>query len=327
MGSFLLDKGRGKSRPTFFKLAPCGGAESVAAEARLLQHKLSHIKVFPPVLSGNRSLLVTQKVGDGDGPPISLAHYLGHDPKKVVAALPGVVEEVARQVAKLGDHSPDQWPVSGLLWPNHDLARLESQWQRWRGPEQVQALGKTFDAIETFKKLAKCSVLLRVGIQTALHGDLNPTNVALDVGNGAAHGYIFDASGMARGLSLRDLAMLEVTSLLHLPAGIIADIIDPCAALYGNGEVLVEEAFPAALAGRPLTTWALIAEIRRLAMKCPDATKRAYAVTVFDLAMIQLGGLAFAVSRNKTRDPEQAAELAARVSHWISLVCPEFVSA
>src|SRR5262245_15701914 len=70
MGSFLLDKGRGKSLPTFFKLAPCGGADSVIAEAKLLQHKLSHVKVFQPVISGNRSLLVTQKVGDGDGAPI-----------------------------------------------------------------------------------------------------------------------------------------------------------------------------------------------------------------------------------------------------------------
>jgi hypothetical protein len=61
-------------------------------------------------------------------------------------------------------------------------------------------------------------------------------------------------------------------------------------------------------------------------MKCAESTKLAYAVTVFDHAMIQLGGLAFAVSRNKIRDPEQAAELAARVANWISLVCPEYLA-
>jgi CheY-like chemotaxis protein len=326
MVSFLLDRGRGKSRPTFFKLAPCGGAESVAAEAKLLQHKLSHIKVFPPVLAGNRSLLVTQKVGDGDGPPISLAEYLGHEPAGVVAAIPGVVAEIAQQVAKLGDNSPDQKAVSSLLWPDHDLTRLESQWQRWRGADRVGALGQTFDAIRVFKKLVKCRVPLRVGIQTALHGDLNPTNVALDVGNSGVRGYIFDASGGKPGLNVRDLAMLEVTSLLHLPSGIIDNIVDACAALYESSEVLVGGAVPASLSGRHLATWTLIAEIRRFAMNCPDLTKLAYAVTVFDHAMIQLGGLAFAVSRNKIRDPEQAVGLAARVSNWITLVCPDLVN-
>lgn len=327
MGSFLLDQGRGRSRPTFFKLAPCGGAESVAAEAKLLQHKLSHIKVFPPVLSGSRSLLATQKVGDGDGPPIALAEFLGHDASKVVPALPGIVEEVAKQVAKLGDCSPDHKAVSNLLWPAHDLARLESQWQRWKGPNRVEALGKTFDAVETFKKLKQCRIPLRVGIQTALHGDLNPTNIALDVGDSRVRGYIFDASGVAAGPNFRDLAMLEATSLLHLPSGIGDNVVDACRLLYEGSDVLVAGGAPASLTGRSLTTWTLIAEIRKWAMKCPDSTKVAYAITVFDQVMVQFGGLAFAVSRNKIRDPEQAVDLAARVSNWINLVCPELVKA
>jgi hypothetical protein len=128
-------------------------------------------------------------------------------------------------------------------------------------------------------------------------------------------------------LNVQDLAMLEVTSLLHLPAGIIDNIVDACAALYESGEVVVGGAAPASLSGRRLTMWTLIAEIRRWAMNCPDLTKLAYAVTVFDHAMIQLGGLAFAVSRNKIRDPEQAVGLAARVSNWINLFCPELVTA
>jgi hypothetical protein len=281
--------------------------------------------VFPPVISGNRSLLVTQKVGDGDSPPISLAEYLGHEPAAVVSALPGVVAEIVQQVAKLGDNSPDQREISSLLWPDHDLARLESQWQRWRGPDRPSALGKSFDAIGVFKKLATCRVRLRVGIQTALHGDLNPTNVALDVGTSGVRGYIFDASGVRSGLNVRDLAMLEVTSLLHLPSGIFDNFVDACATLYDSGEVLVGGVVPASLSGRHLATWTLIAEIRRWAMNCADSTKLAYAVTVFDHAMIQLGGLAFAVSRNKIRDPEQAVELAARVSNWITLVCHDLV--
>ena len=323
IGSFLLDQGRGKSRPTFFKLAPCGGAETVAAEAKVLQHKLSHIKVFPPVISGNRSLLVTQKVGDDDSPPISLAEYLGHDPKLVVAALPSVVQEIASQVSKLGDCSPDHKRVSDLLWPDHDISRLEAQWERWRGPDRVSALGNRFDAIETFKKLKQCQIPLRVGVQSALHGDLNPSNIALDVGSKGVRGYIFDASGVSAGLNLRDLALLEVTSLLHLPSRIIDNIVGACAALYENGDVLVEGTAPSTLTGRHLATWTLIAEIRSRAMSCPEATKLAYAVAAFDHVMIQLGGLAFAVSRNKIRDPEQAVELAARVSNWIHLVCTD----
>ena len=43
MGRFLLDRGVGPSRPTFFKLTPAGGAESVVREAQISEHKLSHI--------------------------------------------------------------------------------------------------------------------------------------------------------------------------------------------------------------------------------------------------------------------------------------------
>lgn len=326
MGSVLLDKGRGKSRPTFFKLAPGGGADRIAAEARLLEHKLSHVKVFPPVISGNRSLLVTQKVGDGDGPPISLSQFLGNEPQTVLAALPSVVEEIAYQVSRLGDRSPDQRDVSSLLWKWHDTARIEAQWERWGGPQLVDALGKSFDAIAALNTLKQCSMLQRLGVQTALHGDLNPSNVALDVGGGVVRPYIFDASGVTAGVNFRDLAMLEVTSLLHLPSGSADDLVGACAALYESEEVLVQDGPPESLSGRQLTTWTLIAEIRRSAMKCQESTKLAYAVTVFDHALIQLGGLAFAVSRNKIRDPEQAVKLAANVSNWIALVCPDLVT-
>lgn len=66
----------------------------------------------------------------------------------------------------------------------------------------------------------------------------------------------------------------------------------------------------------------MISELRRVAASFPDATAVVYALMVFDQALIQLGGLAFAVSRNKIRDPEQAAKLAARAANWIELVCP-----
>jgi hypothetical protein len=129
---------------------------------------------------------------------------------------------------------------------------------------------------------------------------------------------------------VNDLSFSELQTQIiepDLPSGVTDNMVDACGAMYEGGEVLGAGRAPAPLAGRQLTTWTLIAEIRRWAMKCPDSTKVAYAVTVFDHALIQLGGLAFAVSRNKIRDPEQAVGLAARVSNWINLVCPEFVTA
>jgi hypothetical protein len=326
MGSFLLDNGRGKSRPTFFKLAPNVGAEVVAAEAKLLQHKLSHIKVFQPIIAGNRSLLITQKVGEEDGAPVSLAEYLGRESGVVAPFLPAVIREVTGQLARLGDSSPDHRTVEQLLWPHHDLDRLRAQWDKWRGKHIVERLGAAYDAISVFERLRRCGHSLRVGVQTALHGDLNPTNVALDVRTDGVRGYIFDASGVTAGINFRDLAMLEVTSLLHQPVGAAEDLVTASGPLYGDGEVDVRNPPPPGLSERGQNTWALIAEIRRCALACPEASKLVYAVTVFDHALIQFGGLAFAISRNKLRDPDQAAELVARVAHWLELVSPGLCS-
>jgi CheY-like chemotaxis protein len=322
MGAFLLDKGRGKSRPTFFKLAPNAGAESVAAEAKLLQHKLSHIKVFPPVIAGNRSLLITQKVGDDDGPPVALADFLGRKAGEAQPHIAKVVREVATQVRQLGDYSPNQLPVPKLLWPDHNLDTLNAQWERWRGRDFAEQHGPEYDAVAQYKKLLHSRNPLRVGSQSALHGDLSPSNVALDVRTDDVRGYIFDASGVAPGPNFRDLAMLEVTSLLHLPLGLSENLVTSCAKLYETAEILVDPTPPPDLSDRASNTWTLIAEIRRCAMDCPDVSKFVYAITVFDHSLIQLGGLAFAVSHNKIRDPEQAAALAGRIAHWIELISP-----
>jgi len=319
MGAFLLDGGRGRSRPTFFKLAPNAGAQSVAAEAQLLQHKLSHIKVSTPTATGDRSLLITQKVGDDDGPPVSLVDFLGRPISEVKPRLSEVVREVAQQVRRLGDNSPDQLPIRRLLWPNHDPERIAAQWERWRGPDLASRLGLTYDPVAMFAKLRGSEVLLRVGVQSALHGDLNPTNVALDVRSDSVHGYIFDSSGVRAGINFRDLAMLEVTSLLHLPFGTSENLVQACANLY-QVRYLQRALPPAGMLDRAANTWMLVSELRQNASECPNASVLAYAIMVFDHALIQLGGLSFAVSRNKIRYPDQAAEFAARAANWVELV-------
>lgn len=327
MGSFLLGKGMGRSRATFFKLAPNAGADTVVAEARLLQHKLSHIKVFTPVSTGDRSLLITQKVGDGDGPPVSLADYLGRPSSEVGPQLPAIVREVATQLQRLGNSTPDQRPVHDLLWPHHDAERLTAQWSRWGGPQLVEQLGSAYDAVAMFSLLRRRRFLLRVGIQSALHGDLNPTNVALDTSNGHVRGYIFDAAGVSAGVNIRDLAMLEVTSQLHLPVGTEEPVVAGLAPLYGTRGLEVLEPPPEVRSDRVRNNWSMISELRRAASLYPDAPGVVYAILVFDQALIQLGGLAFAVSRNKIRDPEQAAQLAAHAANWIEMICPGFCAA
>jgi hypothetical protein len=177
-----------------------------------------------------------------------------------------------------------------------------------------------------FRLLQRCRVSLRVGVQSALDGDLNPTNVALDVSEGTVRGYIFDASGVSAGVNIRDLAMLEVTSQLHLPVGAASNVVTAMCGLYETADFVPAGSQPTGLSERGQNTRSLIAGLRRAAAAYPDAPEVVYAISVFDHALIQLGGLDFAVSRNKIRDPEHAAELAARAAHWIEMVCPGLCS-
>lgn len=318
MGRFLLDEGRGHSLHTFFKLASCDGARNVFRDAETLNQKLKHIKVVSAHTSGDRSLLVTQSAGSGNGPPLSLDDVLSRPAISIGDQLPRLAKEVATQVAALGDRTPDQRELRLLIWKYHDVDRIANQWQKRGGLQMLQEYRAAVACpVELFKSLAADGATVRYDLQSALHGDLNYSNIAIDEEAGVTHGFIFDASGSQSGVCVRDIAMLEVTVLLHQQAE--AGVLRACAPLYASEsekQVQSNEAND-----REKNTFAFIRGIREVALQYAEL--HIYALMVVDNALLQLGGLEFGSSCNKIVSPQDACLLAALASRWYQSVRQE----
>ena len=317
MGRFLLDEGRGHSLYTFFKLAACDGAGAVFRDAEILNQKLKHIKVLSAHTSGDRSLLVTQSAGSGSGPPLSLDDVLSRPAISAGDQLPRLAKELATQVAALGDRTPDQRELRQLLWKHHDAERIAIQWQKRGGEQVIQEYGAAVASpVELFKSLATDGSTVRYGLQSVLHGDLNYSNIAIEDEGGVAHGYIFDASGSQSGVCVRDIAMLEVTVLLHQQAD--AGVLRACIPLYAAEEKLQIQSLDTT--DREKNTFTFIQGIREVAQLYAES--HIYALMVVDNALLQLGGLDFGSSYNKIVAPQDACLLAALASRWYQSVRP-----
>ena len=301
------------SRLYFFKFAPAAGAGSVIGYAEMMEHKLAHIKVLGELVSGNRSLLITQKVGSSDEDPISLASYLLRPPTETIHSLPAIVSDIADQVRALGSLTEERRALREFLWPNHSRYHLKVEWERNGGFAIVDELGEIADPISLYDELNTEVSLVTFKRQSFRHGDLNITNVAIDLGDGEPSAYIFDASGCTPGPNVRDLATLEVSSLLHHPRTRTESLIASCVALYSTSESHNFNLIDGSDLAR--NTFKLISEIRAKAFEQEDAYL--YSLMVFDNALIQLGGLAFGPSCNKIANPKDAVLLAAYSARWL----------
>jgi CheY-like chemotaxis protein len=310
----LLFGGDVSSRLSFFKFGAADGATTVIGNAQMLQYKLAHIKVIGARVSGNRSLLITEKVGSSDQEPISLADYLLHPARETLDSLPGIVTDIADQVRALGDWTEDRRPLRELLWGNHDTALLEEQWQQNGGAEIIATLGTGADPIALHDELSSDAGEITLKRQSFRHGDLNITNVAIDLGNGEASAYIFDASGCSPGPNVRDLATLEVSALLHHPGTRNESLVESCADLYSPSDPPIAELNTDSDLAR--NTIRLITSLRLKALEQADLF--VYKLMVFDNALIQLGGLAFGPSCNKITNAKDAALLVGLTARWLT---------
>lgn len=320
MGHFVLDQGMGYSRPTFFKLFPAKDAENVLRAARIMEQKLEHIKVLGDKISGGSSLLVTQKVGSLSGEPTRFKDILNSPPASVKDQIPILIRDVAEQVSALGNETPDQKPVKQLLCPYLDSDQLSEQWQMRGSGFGLSQDDPTIDPVQTREALAISETIQPITVQSCHHGDLNFTNIAIDRAGSEARAYIFDAGSCTSHVNVRDLAMLEITSLLHQSLDGSESLVQQCSAAYDHGVDLPEDVGDAASSDVANNTLQLIRDIRRQALK--RATAEVYALMVFDIATMQLWGLAYTVSRNKIKNPQDAALLATFVSAWLRRVAP-----
>jgi CheY-like chemotaxis protein len=317
MGHFLLDDGLGASLPTFFKFEPAGNGPSVCRNVGILGQKLAHVKLFTTVFSRHRCLIVTQSVTKGV--PVSLNEYLQRDPVEVSAHISVLIGHVVEQLNQLGDANDDEVPVSSFLWRHLDRDAIEKAWKK--DTRQRLSQGGS-DPVATFDLLKAGTTRMWAIRRACSHGDLNATNVAIDASlPSSPQAYIFDAGWMEADFEYRDLATLEVTTVLFNAAGVDEQLIHAAKAFY-NAEFLPvsvpENSSVSPLAQNVLS---MIAAIR--AAMSSEQQKKAYALLVFSAAMQQLSGLGLQSSPNKVRNPLHACYLAAWVSNWVKKVVPE----
>lgn len=316
-GRFLFGAS-GHSRPNFFKFDQADGYENIVGDIQVIKHKLAHVKVNGTLYSGDRSLLVTEKVGSRDDDPTPLGEYLLKTAHAVQPTIPKLVTEVVEQLRALGNVIEQRAIVGHLLWPHHDRARLIEEWAANGGGELVRSLN--VDPIQLFDDLRADGSEHIMEMQSFLHGDLNISNVAIDCTDPPA-AYIFDPSGTLAGVRLRDLAMLEVSSLLHQTASKKDSLVAHCERFYQNGLLPPSDFEFASGSDLARNTAKLLAEIRRYVSSTRDP--HIYALMVFDNALVQLGGLAFGRSQNKIQNPKDAALLAVYAARWLKALRPE----
>ncbi len=314
MGHFLLD-GLGSSLPTFFKIEPSGNGPFVCRDAGILAHKLGHVKVILTLPSRNRSLIVTQSVTN-QGWPISFNEYLAGKPDVVEPSLAGVIDCVVRQLEQLGDREEDEVSVGAFLWECLDRPAMEKTWNAC-DKRQLQEQG-FLTPLATYDHLKQSAAKHWSARRRCTHGDLNATNVAIDATDPAKpQAYIFDAAGMRADFEHRDLATLEVTTILFNSAS-TDELLASSQAFYDDG-------FIPKAARRPASDFArnAIATIHAIRSRFhDDAAKTAYACLLFGAAMQQLSGLGLQPSPNKVRNPVHACYLAAWIAKWLRALAP-----
>lgn len=321
MGPIILREGVGYSHPAFFKFAPVGDAQVLERGANIFSQQLPHIKKIGFLSAGNRCLLATQKVGDSDQKPISLEEYLGRDRDEVTDHIGRIADDIVAQIRRLGHRSINTEPCERILWSSHD--HVGDQWEKWADQKACDALDESptpdvvLDALKNGSPVRYC-------FQTCLHGDLNATNVCLDVLEAEVRAYIIDPGSCNGGVDIRDFAMLEVTVLLHQGSD-SESLVEYCSCLFEDVVMPPSDLDCGSGSKRARNTLRFISELRRRALVQVDDT-RIYALMVLDNALMQLGGLRYEVSNSKIRSPHDAALLAALVCSWLKRVAPEYLT-
>src|SRR5208283_458060 len=199
-----------------------------------------------------------------------------------------------------------------ILWPFHDRRLLEEQWVKF-GLEVEKSLGAKSDPLELFEELKASPDRLDLNEMSVVHGDLHIRNIAFDIRENRAEAYIFDAGIMKQNVAGRDLAVLEVSVMLHqrFDAATFAKI---CLILYGSTEVLTGDSDSTLENPVARNTIQFIRALRERAHTWNETDR--YALMVFDFALIQVGGLTFGSSGNMISDHRSAVYLLATAAEW-----------
>jgi CheY-like chemotaxis protein len=308
MGRYLLEDGVGPSRPKFFKLLAGPDSRNVIESARKIEQKLTHIKITSTVVSRSTGLIVTEKVGAQDARPKPLGETFQNIDRAAAFEIAG---QVVSQVQQLGDLLDDSRPLKSLLWSAHDEQNLTKQWQNL---QQLPPAGlPAADPVALYLELRQREDKVRLRERSIVHGDLNMSNVALDSTPRGPEAYIFDAGVIRRSTAGRDLAVLEVSVLLHQHLDL--DTLKTICSLIYDAAKPLDENTVASITDPVVQN--IIEFIRglRTAIKGWNPPE-VHALLVFDFALVQLGGLSFGSSGNRIVDARAPGVVAAFAAEW-----------
>ena len=313
MGRYLLDDGSvGASRPKFFKLLAGPESRFAIDSARKIEQKLTHIKITSCVVSPSTGLIVTEKVGAQDARPNPLGDIFQEINPASAFEIAG---QIVRQVQQLGELLDDSKPLKSLLWPAHDEQNLKDQWQNVQS--RLSGMLPPADPIALYIHLHKTDAKVRIRERSVVHGDLHMSNVALDSTPKGHEAYIFDAGVIRRSTAGRDLAVLEVSVLLHHNIG-LDTLRAICSLIYDPAKPL-DVNTAASLADSLAQN--VVEFIRGLREGVKSWNRpEAYALLVFDFALIQLGGLMFGSSGNKVADTRAIGMVTAFAAEWYRVI-------
>jgi len=319
MGHFLMDEGLGVSLPTFFKFQPAGNAPTVHRDATILAQKLGHVKVLHEVQSRQRSLIVTQSVTNR-GTPVPLDEYLVGDPATVAPQIPKLVAQIVEQLRQLGDQNEEEIQVNRVLFDHLDREAIEKVLRSF----DEKALGEQgADPLALMADLQSSHSRQWATRSACIHGDLNASNVAIDAQRATSpQAYIFDAAGMKTDLDYRDLATLEVTTILF--NSVVDDgFLNSCRELYRDKFLPASPLSEVSSFAR--NVFSMVVALRGHATDEPRQAM--YALLVFDAALRQLSGLGLQPSPNKVKNPQHACALASWITAWVRNVASAALSA
>jgi hypothetical protein len=250
--------------------------------------------------------------------PVSLGAFLSTDPAVAQPVIPAIISDIVEQLDRLCAPTDQQIPAGrALLWePLHDVQNQQLVRQYWDlGDARGVFKAGSASPVEMMDRLRKNVELIWVRERSCTHGDLNATNVAIDPhGDGRPRAYVIDPGGVTADLDLRDLAYLEVTTLLFYSSGDEHRLLQACRGYYQTGQPKNEVEPPAGATPFVRNTMALVRAIRGHVSGQRDAAL--YPALVFDAALRQLLGLAIQPKRNKVLNPLHARHLASWVAEW-----------
>lgn len=307
MGRYLLEEG-GASRPKFFKLLAGPDSRPAIDSARKIEQKLTHIKITSSVVSRTTGLIVTEKVGAQDARPNPLGEIFRNINRSSTFEIAG---QIVGQVQQLGELLDDSRPLKSLLWSAHDETNLNDQWGRLQ--PLLPADLPIIDPVTIYAALRQSEEKLRLREQPIVHGDLHMNNVALDDTPKGPEAYIFDAGVIRRSTAGRDIAVLEVSVLLHQHVDL--EILKTICRLVYDATIPLDANSVASLAN-PLAQ-NIVEFIRSLREGVKSWNPpNVYALLVFDFVLIQLGGLMFGSSGNRVADTRAIGVVTAFVAEW-----------